>query len=101
MVSSGSEYVPSDEVWVVRVSPVDVFFADTVAWAMAAPLESLTVPMMEPRKVCADAGRQSANPASSNAATHTWKYLTSLWCFSIDHPSLEERQQNRSAGSPP
>ncbi len=61
--SSASTYAPSGPVVVSRCRPVLIFFALTFAPAMTLPLGSVTVPRMDPRKLCA-----RADPVISNIA---------------------------------
>src|SRR5882672_1577630 len=57
--NSARTYPPSVPVMASCVKPVPVFFAERVAPAITLPLGSVTLPRMEPRKLCA-----AASPAS-------------------------------------
>src|ERR1700747_2949365 len=94
MGSWGTEEIPSSMVETSRERPVLTFLTATAAPAIAAPLESVTVPRMVPRKVWALVApakdkRIAAKP-NSNAdlqmPKHTIIELSSKFCVFINSP---------------
>ncbi len=69
-------YWPSLLVVSEREMPVSVSVTRTVAFGMAAPLASVTVPVMLPTpEVWADSGRTVVKPSSAVEATATSRFF--------------------------
>jgi hypothetical protein len=58
-----------------RTSPVSAFFIVTVAPLIAAPVESVTVPRIVPRNVCAPAPLATTNSNTAKASARTGRTL--------------------------
>src|ERR1700676_1136205 len=71
MGNSGTEYSPPSPVLTVRVRPVPVFLMVTVAPETAKPVESVTVPKIVPRNVCACTAPPDAAIISAARNMHT------------------------------
>jgi hypothetical protein len=66
-----NEYAPDESVLSSFVNPLPVLVTETFAWAMIAPLESVTLPLMEPvlavcaeEVCCTNPARRIANKAN-------------------------------------
>src|SRR5690349_11431902 len=75
-------YVPSRLVWAELPMPVAVLVTVTVIPGTAAPVESVTVPVIVPRIVWAEAGRAAARAAIITADTihvHVLERACFIW----------------------